>query len=574
MMWKRLVLVGLLMSSLFTYRQYAQDVASGKIVTCRWVKLAVARWEKDLLRQNTPEFPYYFDEKCANRYISFAQELEHTQGFSGKIVLEPWQQFAWANIFGWKSTATGLRRFRKAYREVARKNGKTVEGAAMMNACFHLDKEIGAEEFFLAVDRNQAKKGYDEAVRQNLRNPTLSRLTKEYRSSKRLVKINDPAAFMTPVSRDHKSQDSWNPHAILVDEYHAHATNELINVYESGMGARRQPLTIIITTAGTNINGPAYQEERTLVTKILEGSIEPVPEHIWGIIYSLDEGDRWEDPAVWIKSNPNMGVSFYRDYLEKRIAEAKGSPRKASDVLTKNFNIWLSSPTRWMDHSVWMRGSAPVASEELVGSGARGGLDLSMTTDITALCWAFGERDGRYPLLWRFFIPEEGLLDRCHRDQVDYRSWINEGWMIATPGQTVNYEIVLEVLRQDANTFGGRSIGYDPWHAGEFERELEGEIELVKYPQRYSGMTVPTQLFERMVIDGKIAHGDNPVASWMMSNVELKDDRQGNIMPMKPKRDAYGKRIDGIVAAIMALHQVVENGSDGSVYDSQEVLVL
>jgi phage terminase large subunit-like protein len=577
-MWRRFLVAAFigvaLVNNAFTYHQYAVDVRSGEQVACKWTRLAVDRWFRDLDRQGTDDFPYVFDEPRAQRYISFAHQLEHTQGFSGKIELEPWQQFAWANIFGWVHRDTGLRRFTKAYREVARKNGKTVEGGAMMNAAWHLDGEIGAEQFFLAVDRNQARKAYDEAVRQNTQNRVLAARVKEYRSSHRLTKLNDPAAFMTPVSRDHKSQDSWNPHAILVDEYHAHPTNELINVYESGMGARKQPLTLIITTAGTNTNGPAYQEERNLITKILEGSISPVPEHIWGIIYTLDDGDRWEDPSVWVKSNPNLGVSFYREYLEKRISEAQGSPRKASDVLTKNFNVWLNSETRWMDHSVWMRGSAAVNEEKLEGSGACGGLDLSMTTDITALCWAFPEQeDGRHPLLWRFFIPEDELVDRAHRDQVDYAAWIRAGYMIATPGQTVDYDVVLEVIREDANRFGARSIGYDPWHAGNFERELDGEIELIKYPQRYSGMAVPTQLFERYVIDGKIAHGDNPVAAWMMSNVELKEDRQGNIMPMKPRRDAYGKRIDGIVAAIMALHQVTSG--DGYASNAEwESLVL
>lgn len=559
----------------YTYHEYAAGVRSGDVVACKWVRLAVDRWYRDLDRQGSDDFPFVFDDRHAQMYIDFAHELSHSQGFTGTITLEPWQQFAWANIFGWRHVDTGKRRFTKVYREVARKNGKTVEGAAMMNAAFHLDDEIGAEVFFLAVQRAQARKAYDEAVRQNTTHPDWRDEVKEFRSSHRLVKTGDPAAFMTPVSRDHKSQDSWNPHAILVDEYHAHPSNELINVYESGMGARTQPLTIIITTAGTNTSGPAYQEERALVTKILEGAIDPVPEHIWGIIYTLDDGDRWEDRRVWIKSNPNLGVSFREEYLENRIKEAHGSPQKTSDLLTKNFNVWLNTETRWMDHSVWQRNNFPVDAEALAGMQPCGGLDLSMTTDITALCWAFPKVDGRHPLVWRFFIPEADLADRMHRDRVDYAAWIREGWMIATEGETVDFDIVLEVLREDAARFGAKAIGYDPWHAGTFERELEGNIELVKYPQRYSGMAAPTQLFERMVIDGQVAHGGNPVAAWMMSNVELKEDRQGNIMPMKPRRESYGKRIDGIVAAIMALHlQAGGAASTESVYESEGVMVI
>lgn len=550
----------------YTYHEYAAGVRSGEVVACRWVHLAVDRWYRDLDRQGAADFPFVFDDRRAQTYIDFAHELQHTQGFAGTLVLQPWQQFAWANIFGWRHRDTGWRRFTKVYREVARKNGKTVEGAAMMNAVFHLDGEIGAEIFFLAVQRAQAKKAYDEAVRQNTTHPEWRDEVKEFRSSTRLVKVHDPAAFMSPVSRDHKSQDSWNPHAILVDEYHAHPTNELINVYESGMGSRTQPLSLIITTAGVNTQGPAYQQERALITRILDGSLDPAPEHIWGIIYTLDDGDRWQDPSVWVKANPNLGVSLREDYLENRITEAKGSPAKTSDLLTKNFNVWLNTETRWMDHSVWQRNSHRFHESDLVRAQPCGGLDLSMTTDVTALCWAFPERDGRHPLLWRFFIPREGLEDRMHLDRVDYAAWIRAGWMIATEGETVDFDVVLDVLREDAARFDARAIGYDPWHAGTFERELEGQVELVKYPQRYSGMAAPTQLFERLAIDGKLAHGGNPVAVWMMSNVELKEDRQGNVMPMKPRRDSHGKRIDGIVAAIMALHLTV--GGVGGVNQS------
>lgn len=559
----------------YTYHRYADSVRTGSQVACRWVHMAVDRWYYDLSRQGTDEFPYVFDDATARRYIRFAQQLKHSQGFTGTIKLQPWQQFAWANTFGWLHRDTGLRRFRKIYREVARKNGKTFEGAAMVNALWHLDGEIGAEMFFLAVDRNQAKKAYDEAVRQNQSNPILSGHVREYRSSHRLIKTRDPAAFMAPVSRDHRSQDSWNPHAILVDEYHAHPTNELINVYESAMGARRQPLTVIITTAGVNTSGPAYQEERRLITQILERSLDPIPEHIWGIIYTLDDGDRWQDPATWEKANPNINVSFYCDYLEKRVAETKGSPRKTSDVLTKNFNIWLNAETRWMDHEVWQRNNHPIDESSLSGGRPTGGLDLSMTTDITALCWAFSQdEDGRHPLLWRFFLPESDLQERMHRDQVDYATWVRDGWLVLTPGETVDYEMVLQVIQQDVQKFGAVSLGYDPWHAGMFERELDGYIELRRYPQRYSGMAEPTQLFERYAIDGKLAHGGNPIASWMMSNVELKEDRQGNIMPMKPRRDGHGKRIDGIVAAIMALHQIAGDATAGSVYKDRGVLTL
>lgn len=577
-MWRRLLIALLLgtlvANSVFSYHQYAEEVRSGSVPACRWTRLAVERWYSDLERQGSDGFPYYFDDELAQRYIRFAHNLRHTQGEAAnprngdtRIRLEPWQQFAWANIFGWRRQSDGLRRFTKAYREVARKNGKTVEGAASMNAGYHMDREIGPEVFFLAVDRSQAKKAYDEAVRQNQRHPVLRQRVKEYRSSNRLVLLEDPAAFMTPVAKDHRSQDSWNPHMILVDEYHAHPTNELINVYESGMGARRQPLSLIITTAGKNTQGPAFQEERALITRILEGSIDPVPEHIWGIIYTLDEGDDWTNEAVWLKANPNLGVSLSRDYLRRRVEEAQGSPQKQSDVLTKNFNVWLNVDTRWMDHEVWKRGSVAIDEAELEGAGAVGAYDLSSTTDITAISWTFPQVNGRYPILWRFFIPEEGLDERIRRDRVDYGAWIRRGLVIPTPGDAIDYDYVIEQIQKDAERFGASKMAYDPWNATEVKKALQDEIELVKYAQRFSGMAEATKLFEELVLKHQIAHGDNPVANWMMSNVELKEDRQGNVMPMKPRRDAYGKRIDGIVAAIMSTHLLISSDGGGSDYE-------
>ena len=570
-------------SPVFAYYQYAADVRSGDQVACKWVKLAVDRWYSDLDRQGTTEFPWIFDERRANRYIEFTRRLEHTQGFSGTFDPEPWQQFAIANIFGWVHQDTGLRRFRKSYREVARKQGKTFTAAAELNAALHLDGEHGPEIFCLAVDRDQAMKAYTYVREQNENHALLAKRLKFYEGqAPKLIGAKsednptglDKSTLVRPVTKDAKKQDSWNPHVVLVDEYHAHKTNELISVYESGMGARKQPLTLIITTAGTNYDGPAYQEERATLTRMLSGEI-PMLERFWGIIYTLDDGDDYTDERVWIKANPNLGVSIYEDYLRDRVEEAIASPRKSVDVLTKNFNVWQSSETRWMSPEVWQRNNHPVDEESLVGAKPAGGLDLSLTTDITALAWAFpANESGRHPMIWRFFLPGDRLTERIRRDRVPYDLWIRQGWIIACPGETIDYEIVAQTIIQDAEKFGAERIGYDPWHAGDVEDSVKHAIDLVKYRQNYSDMSNPSLMFEHLTINGQIAHGGNPVMTWMISNTEVKSDRQANIMPMKPRRDAYGKRIDGVPAGIMALDIVRGGSPESSVYEGRGVRTL
>ncbi len=585
-MWRRLLCVAVgalaLVEPAFTYHQYAADVRSGEQVACKWVRLAVDRWYSDLDRQGSDALPWVFDEARANRYISFTRRLEHTQAFTGTFEPQPWQQFAMANIFGWVHPDTGYRRFRKTYREVARKQGKTFGAAAEGNAALHLDGERGAEFFCLARDRDQAMKAYTYVREQNQNHPLLARRLKFYKGQapKMMGRGNtgsgelDASVLIRPVTKDPRKQDSWNPHIILVDEYHAHDTNDLINAYESGTGSRPQPLTLIITTAGTNYDGPAYQEERATLTRMLTGKI-PMLERFWGTIYTLDDGDDYTDERVWIKANPNLGVSVYVDYLRDRVAEAAVSPRKATDVLTKNFNVWQSSETRWMTPEVWQRNGHAVDEESLKGAGAAGGLDLSLTTDITALCWAFPLVDGRHPMIWRFFIPTDRLVERIRRDRVPYDAWIKQGWIIPCAGETIDYSLVTQTILDDAATFGASRLGYDPWHAGEVEEAVVDTLELVKYRQRYEDMGQPSLMFEHLAINGAIAHGDNPVMAWMMRNTEIKEDRQGNIMPMKPRRDGYGKRIDGVPAGIIALDLVRGGMPDtSSVYDTKEVLLL
>jgi phage terminase large subunit-like protein len=553
----------------YTAQKYIGDVLSGRQVVCKYVVLAVERHLNDLKRAESgdPEFPYYFDEGQAKRIIDFKHQLRHTQGewanprkHDTRIRLEPWQQFKDWVLFGWRRQG-GYRRFTKAYIEVARKNGKTTDAAATANYCFLMDRphEMGPEVYCVATKRDQAKKAWDEAERQIQREPFLRELVRTYKQTSTIV-IPGTAAQFKPLGKDSHTEDALNPHFALVDEYHAHRDNSMIEVMESALGAREQPLVYIITTAGFNKNSACYQEERSLAVQVLERSIEPVPENYFCLIYTLDEEDDWADPSVWIKANPNLGISVRWEYLEERIQLALLSPSKQNKVITKNLNIWTQSETRWIKDEVWKSCGFSVVEETLTGCQCYAGMDLSASQDITAVVYCFPpeKKKGIYRFVYRFFIPGDNIVDRERRDKVPYSYWIEKGYIIPTPGDVVDYDFIEDQILIDSEKFKIQEIAYDPWKAQEVVNHLqEVGFPMVEIFQRYSGMAPPTDTFEKKVLAKEIAHGDNPVMKWMVSCTEVKSDRQGNIMPMKPQRDRTGKRIDGVVASIMALYRAV-----------------
>lgn len=561
----------------YTAQQYIDDVTSGRVVVCKWVRLAVERHLRDLKRaeEGDPDFPYYFDEAQAKRIIDFTQQLHHTQGewanprlHNPYIRLEPWQQFIDWVLFGWRKKDSGYRRFTKSYIEEGRKNGKTVQAAATANYCFLVDspREVGPEVFHVATKKEQARdKPWKEAMLQIKKHPFLKSKTRIYTGSSNVI-VPGTAAFMRPLGRDSSTEDAWNPHFVLVDEYHAHPDNSMLAVMQSGMIARKQPLLYIITTAGFDKNSPCYQEEHTIAEQILERRVNPVPEHIFCIIYTLDEGDDWTDRNVWIKANPNLGISIGWEELENEVKEALISPRKQNRVKTKNLNIWTQAESRWITAESWDACAFPVDPEELIGRKCVMGLDLSTSKDITAevLCFPPIEKDEKYKFLFRFFIPEENMLERERKDKVPYSLWVEQGLVFATPGPTINDDFIERQIFKDAEKYQVEEIAFDPFKAQVFVNHLTDEgFTMVEMRQGFYTMAGPTDTFERKILAKEIAHDNHPIMAWMVSCTEVRSDNKGLFIPIKPKREISGKRIDGVVASIMALGRgvlLVESG--------------
>lgn len=558
--------------------QYIDDVINNKIPACKWVKLAVKRHVDDLKRQNTKEFPYWFDEKAAMRKIAFTQELHHIEGPLAsqrlKISLEPWQQFIDWCLFGWKRTGTNTRRFRKAYIEVARKNGKSLMASAAAWYCSLMDGEAGPKSYCVAMKRDQAKLVWDTIEKQIKYTPFLQSKTRTYKQGNSIV-INGNDGYIRPLGKDHKSTDGLNPHFVSVDEYHAHPTAEMLNVMEDGMGARSQPLLYIITTAGFDINSPCYQQERTMVAGILDGTIEPRLENVFGIIFTLDEEDDWTDEKVWVKSNPNLGVSIDVDYLRSQVSQALASPQKQNDVKTKNLNLWTNSVTSWIGSEAWDK--CPSEAIDPTGRICTGAFDLSSTTDLTAwvLCFPPKDLEKAYTLLCRFFLPSDDLRDRERRDKVPYSLWAEMGYLTLTPGNVIDYDFVEAQIINDAALYDIRDIACDPYNAKQTILRLQDEgLPIAQFSQGVMTMSGPTKDFERKVLSGEINHQNNPILRWMISCTEVKSYPEGNIKPVKPDKKYTGKRIDGVVASIMALDRAALLWSGESVYETRGVRAI
>jgi phage terminase large subunit-like protein len=587
--WLLIALLGVVaLAETYAAERYIKDVLSGKQAVCKYTRLAVERHLRDLKRQNTRDFPFYFDAEQAKRVIDFKQQLKLVEGeFAGaRIKLEPWLQFKDWVLFGWRRREGGYRRFTKSYISVGRKNTKTTDaaGTALYVLFAELPRERGPQIYCVGPQKKQGKLAWKIAAEMVKAHPALARRARFFKENTNepvMTLTTDGMAVMTVWGRDAATQDGFSASMAVVDEAHLYPGQEAMEVIQSGQGNRPHPLLYIITSAGFDKESPCYIEEHSLAVEILEQTADPVPENFFALIYTLDEGDDFKDQSVWIKANPNLGITPRLDYLKDRITEALSAPTKRNGVLTKNFNIWTHVETRWIAPEAWTACAGHVNEEELEGQLCYGGIDLSMTRDIAAWVLCFlptEERSNLYKFLYRFFLPKENIEEREREDRRQYRYWAEKGLLTLTPGPQVDYGIISQVMQEDAKRFKLSQFGYDPYRAGWLISELEKDgssLEAVMYRQTYEGMAVATALFERAIIGKTIAHGGNPIMKWMVACTEVKSDRQGLTMPMKPRRGARGKRIDGVVASIIAHDRAVRNqGKAGSVYDERGVLAV
>lgn len=590
---------------MYSYEEYINKVINKELPVCQAAFLAVKRHLDDIEKSKNNDYPFYFDEDEAKRPITFIQSLVHTKGewANHNIILESWEQFIIASIFGWRRKENKLRRYKKAYVQVSRKNGKTTFASGIGNYCFFCDSpaEAGVEIYYIATKKDQAKIAWSESERQIRKAKALNKEVITYKQTSTITKKKDTASKSKPLGQDSNTEDGLNPHLVIVDEYHAHPDNELLNVLESGMGARRQPLTFIITTAGFDKTSVCFSEYE-YAKQILQGSLNN--DEYFCIIY---EPDNIKD--IWIfmseykeklnnnqntqeqeelinniifQANPNINISVKDSYLKSRLFEGLDKPVQRTDILTKNLNVWTQASEVWISSDRWLKSylHQNININELKGKRACIGLDLATTRDIAAYVLCFDTVDNDpYILLPRFFMPKENIRQRSKEDRVPYELWASQGLITLTNGDIIDFDIIESSILQDAKDFEIIEIAYDPWKAIEIITHLESEgfkMQQVRQSFAVGGLSEGTSLFEKTIDERKLLHGNNPVLNWMISCCEVKTDGRDNYLPVKPDRRKSYKRIDGVVASIMALHRVIKNHFEDtkSIYESEGVFSL
>jgi phage terminase large subunit-like protein len=557
--------------------KYCRGVISGRIPASRLTRLACERHVRDL--GNGYKRGLWFDPEEAQDHIDFFSFLKHSKGeWSGQsFVLEPWQQFIVYCVFGWKR-ADGLRRFREAYIEVPRKNGKSTLAAGEGLDLFIGDGEPGAEVYCVATKKDQAKIVYKEAERMVAASPMLSKRIEKYRDN---MCIPGTASKFEPLGSDQDTMDGLNVHGAIVDEYHAHKNAKVFEIMDTATGARRQPLIWIITTAGSNRESPCWKEH-SYCEQILEQSVED--DRIFAIIYTLDHDDDWTNPENWSKSNPNLNVSVKLDDLQGKAKKAQNQPSYMNAYLRLHHNIWTEQDTRWISMEKWkecvgfsLEGIDPKilrerTLERLVGRRCVAGLDLSSKSDLTCYMKLFfpTEEDPQWICIPEFYVPADNVRERVNRDRVGYDVWIREGFLNATPGNVIDYDFIKAKVIEDKSEFELEQVGFDPWNATQLATQLIGEgVEMVEFRQGFVSMSEPTKNLEVMILRKELAHLGHPVLSWCMSNLAIKEDAAGNI---KPDKEAKTEKIDGAVALIMALG-IGQSAPEGSSFDGNLLLL-
>lgn len=476
-------------------------------------------------------------------------------------------------MFGWLRT-DGLRRFRRAYEEVPRKNGKSTKLAGVGLALLVADGEPGAEIYSAATKRDQARIIFDEARRMARASPELARKLSIFKHN---LSIDATASKFEPLSSDDKTLDGLNPSGALLDELHKHKTRALLDVIDTGMGARRQPLMWIITTAGDDNPESVYAAENDYAIKVLEGAV--VDDTYFAFICTIDKGDRWDDPAVFPKANPNLGISVKLDDLMRQMLMAKKSPSAQAAFKRTRLNVRTSAASREIDMDVWAANAGdPVSAaliERLRGRRAWGGLDLSSKIDLSARILLFEplEDSDRHIVLSKFWMPADTVDEKSDRDKVQYQRWIDEGWIETTAGNVIDHGMIEAQLRDDHAAYQLQSVAYDPWNATQLAVGLTGDgVPMVEFIQGIRSYTSPTKELGALLLSSKLQHGAHPVLTWMASNIKTVTDRNENKMPSK--KHSTG-RIDGITGLIMAIGRMTlpdENGP--SVYESRGLRTL
>lgn len=554
--------------------QYCKDVAKGSVLSCEFVKLACKRHTDDLKRQKDADFPYYFDESAITHFLDFAETQIHVKGeWRGQTIkAEPWQKFTFGIPFGWKRKKDDLRRYRRIYVEVARKNAKSTWGAIIGNYMLLADGEGAPEVYSGATSERQAHEVFDPSWKMLSANPDMKaffdvNLTGSNDNPTGIHCRKNGGKYLPLIGNP---GDGSSPSCSITDEYHEHITSGQLDTMITGQGSRRQPISAVITTAGLNTSGPCYTMRDDCIN-ILAGVMKN--EEMWCVIYTLDKGDKWEDFENWIKANPNIGVSVFEEFLRARHEEAMTKAERQNIVLCKHCNIWMNTGQAWINMSKFSLCGEDLSEDDFIGEECALSLDLATKIDICAYGKTF-QRDGKYYVFLKYYLPEDTvqLIENAH-----YQQWTAEGLITVTPGARTDFDYVLEQIKADAEKFKIRGLGYDPWGSGYLVQQIEKEapgIQCIEVSMSPKNLDEPMKELEACIYDRKFAYEEKDKALyWMTSNAMLRNDANKNY---SLKKENAKSKIDGVMAVIIGIKvwMIEVEQSVASIYEQRGMRML
>ncbi len=553
---------------------YATEITEERLPACRLQRMACERHLRDLERQDSADFPYVFDEAMASHWIGFFPGiLVHSKGeWAGRpLDLIHWQKFCIGSIHGWRRSRgklKGRRRFRKVFIQIPRKGGKSTVAAGVGLGEAFFKGEPGAEVYSAATKLKQAKIVWEEAANMIEANPGLAPLFTIHRSrGAECISFRETKSKYEPVSAEGKKLDGFNPQAFIMDELHEVKDPSVLTKLRFGMGARREPLEFIITTAGEADSPSVWLDIQNFCTAVLEGNVEDETQFVF--MTGIDKEDDWSDPSVWRKANPSLGVSCKIEAFESMAAEAK--------ILTSTRlefqRYWLNMPStksnRWLSREDWDACADIDAEflESLKGTECVIGVDLSNRRDVSAVVQIFQHDDHSISIIPHFWLPEKRLIDDPTNGPF-YRSWAESGHLNLTQGTAIDHEFIAKRVNELAEEYEIMEIAYDPYSAVQFSLKLQSEgLNLVKVRQGYLSLSEACKSFEAALVTGKVHHDGNPMMGWMVSNTTVSMDPAGNI---KPNKDKSKNKIDGVAALVTGVARLVlAPMEEESVYETE-----
>lgn len=524
--------------------QYCIDVVNGKIPNCEYVILACKQF-LDLFQN---EDGWIYDPDKAEKACKFIELLPHVKGrWAAKketLILQPWQVFIVCGIFGWVD-GDGYRKHRYIYLKIPRKNGKSILAAAIGLYMMVADGEFGSEVYSGATSEKQAWEVFRPAKLMAERADGFKEHYGTDINAKTIVRPEDFSKFEPIIGNP---GDGSSPSCAIHDEYHEHSDSDQVDTMRTGMGARDQPLQLIITTAGSNIGGPCFEDERAAEKALKTGDSH----RQFSVMYGIDPDDQWNEPENLKKANPNYGVSVSEKFLLDELKEAVTRPAKQAAYRTKHLNQWVGAKNPWMNILAWYAMKKPKKFEEFRNCPAHGAVDLASRKDVAAIVITWGKdslQGMEYFTKQWFFVPEAAV-----EENDKYLEYKLSGELIVTPGNKTDQAFIEEKILEIQKEFDVRSWAFDDYQGDYIMTRVEEKgLNVVNYGQNVKNMSAPMKEVEAQVLDKTLYHDGNEMMSWMMGNVVFSKDAKDNIFPRKENDKDPKCKIDGPVALIMTM---------------------